>query len=87
MSCHRFSLRDPGALVCASSSTIEHRAAVFDDSPGHDLEVANLGNRVGPIVRLEEADHDVGAPLLAPPAFVKHGVCLPDTRCRAEVDP
>jgi len=57
-SCHRFSLREPGTLVCASSSTstwrgcgedrvdvhlLEGLVPVLEVPAGHDLEVAHLG--------------------------------------------
>ena len=95
-SCQRFSLRLPGTLVCASSSTsttsgLRARIAstsissnvwprYSSDAAGNDLEVADLGDRLGPIVRLDEADDDVGAALVAPPTFVEHREGLADAR-------
>ena len=53
---------------------------------GYDLEVADLGVGVGPVVGLDEADDHVGAALRAPPALVEHGVGLAHARRRTEVD-
>ena len=78
-SCHRFSLREPGTFVCASSSTsatfglrasTASRSISSNDVPRYsmhaprdDLEVADLRGGVGAAVGLDEPDDDVGAPL------------------------
>ena len=76
-SCQRFSLREPGTLVCASSSTSAtsgRRASTASTSISsklvprysiaaarHDLEVADLLRRARAAVGLDEADHHVGS--------------------------
>ena len=42
---------------------------------------------MGPAVRLDEADHDVGAALVAAPTLVQHGPGLADAGDGPEVDP
>ena len=95
-------VREPGALVWASSSTStsvgtaaqdgvdvhlgDRAAAVLDRPAGHDLEIADLLGRARPPVGLDEADDDVGAALAAPMPLVEHGERLADARRRAEVD-
>ena len=57
------------------------------DAPGrHDLEVADLRDRLGPAVGDDQADNDVGTTGPAPPTFVEHGVGLAHTGCRSEID-
>ena len=103
MSCQRFSLRDPGTLVCASSSTRatlgrraqhgvdvhlgERGAAVGDLAARHDLETVEHLGGVLAAVRLDEPDDDVGAALGASVALAEHGVGLADAGRSAEVDP
>src|SRR5437763_44336 len=65
---------------------LEVAFAVGEAAAGHDLEVANLLRRPGPVVGFQVADHDIGAPLVAPPALVEHGERLADPRCRAQGD-
>ena len=52
----------------------------------HDLEVADLLGGVRAAVGLDEADDDVGAALVAPPALVEHRERLADAGRRSEVD-
>ena len=101
-SCQRFSLREPGTLVCASSSTSATsglRARIASTSissnvvPRYsmtlardDLEVADLLGGARPAVRLDEADDDVGAALVPAPALVEHRERLADAGRGAEVD-
>ena len=102
-SCQRFSLREPGTLVCASSSTRatcgsagqdrvdvhlgERGAAVGDLAPRHDLQAVEQVGGVLAAVGLDEPDDDVGAALGSAVALAEHGVGLADARRRAEVDP
>ena len=101
-SCQRFSLREPGTFVCASSSTSAtagRRASTASRSissnvvpryssasPRDDLEVADLLGGARSPVGLDEADDDVGAALGAPAALVEHGERLADAGRRAQVD-
>ena len=54
---------------------------------GNDLEVADLLRGVRPAVGLDEADDDVGAAIVAPPALVEHGEGLADAGRRPQIDP
>ncbi len=74
---------------------VEHRrevhlgelgAAVLDRLSRHHRQVPDELGRVGPPVGLDQADHDVGPPLVAAPALVQHGAGLPDAGGRAEVE-
>ena len=65
---------------------LEGRAPVVDDLARHDRQVADLLSGVGPAVRLDEADHHVGAALVATPALVEHGPGLADAGHGPEVD-
>ena len=85
-SCQRFSFFEPGAFVCASSSTsatcglramtasvsISSRTtplySIFLRGMTSRSPMACIGQR--PVVRFDEADDDVGAPLLAPPPSI-----------------
>ena len=84
----------PGAFVCASSSTsassgaraddgidvhlLELERAVLDAQPRHDLEPFGERRRLRPVVRLEVADHDVTPLVLRLPALLQHPVGLAD---------
>ena len=103
MSCQRFSFRIPGAFVCASSSIsassgaradhgvdvhlLELERPVLRAQPRHDLEPLGERRRLGAVVRLEVADHDVLALLLRLPALVEHPVRLADSCGHPEQDP
>ena len=101
-SCQRFSLREPGTFVCASSSTSATsglRASTASTSissnvaPRYSMAARGTTSR-SPIcarglratVGLDDADDDVGAAVVAPPALAEHRVGLADARRRAEVD-
>ena len=93
---------EPGTLVWASSSmrtTSGWRARTASRSISsqvesryshllarHDRQVADLLHGVGPLVRLDEPDDDVGPALEAAPPLVEHGARLADAGRRAEVD-
>ena len=92
---------EPGTFVWASSSirtTSGLRAMTASTSISSQTEfrystclarddgqVADLLHRVGPLVRLDEPDHDVGPALEATPPLVEHGARLADAGRRAEV--
>ena len=102
-SCQRLACREPGALVCASSSIDHHGGAagqhgvhvelgqldpaVGQLAPGQHLEALEQRGGPGPAVRLDQPDHDVGAAVGPPVGLAEHGEGLPDARCGAEVDP
>src|SRR5919106_2433301 len=102
MSCQRLACREPGTLVCASSSTRGHLGAagqhdvevhllqpgapVLEGPPRHDLQVADLLGRARPAVGFDEPDDHVGPTLRPAPALVQHVVRLADARRRPEVD-
>ncbi|HXY27583.1 MAG TPA: hypothetical protein VEH82_04820 [Acidimicrobiales bacterium] len=65
---------------------LPRRAAVLDPLARDHREIADLLERVGPLVRLHEAHHHVRPPLEASPSLVEHGACLADAGRRAEVD-
>ncbi len=65
---------------------LDGRAAIRDLAAGNDLEIAELLDRLGATVGLDDADHDVSAPLLAAAALVEHVVCLADAGRGSEVD-
>jgi hypothetical protein len=54
---------------------------------GQLLQAVEQGRGVLPAVRLDQADHDVRAPGLAPVRLAEHGERLADPGRRAEVDP
>ena len=103
MSCQRFSFRIPAAFVWASSSierelrrAADHRVdvhllelerPVLRAEPRNDLEALGEGRRLGAVVRLEVADHDVPSLLLRLPALEEHAVRLADSRRHPEQDP
>ena len=65
---------------------LEGRAAVLDLAARDHREVAHLLGGAGPVVGLDEPDDDVGAALVATPAFVEHREGLADARSSAQVD-
>ena len=65
---------------------LEGAVAVLELRPRHDLEIADLGRRLLPAVRLDEPDDDVLAVVAPSPAFVQHRERLADAGRRAEVD-
>ena len=65
---------------------LELGAAVVDQLPGHDLQVAYVLGGMGPAVGLDEAHHHVPTPLPAPPALVQHGAGLANSGGGAEVE-
>ena len=102
MSCQRFSWRDPGALVWASSSTSATAgrrassasrsisssvdAAVLEPRSGNDLEPLDHLRGVLAPVGLDEADDDVGAAGEPAAALVEHRDGLAHPGGRPEVD-
>ena len=64
----------------------EARAPVLHGAAGDDREAVGLSRGEGPAVRLEDADDDVGAAVLASAALGEHGHGLPDAGGGAEVD-
>ena len=101
-SCQRFSFRDPGTFVCASSSTSATsglRARIASTSissnvvPRYSIVRRGTTSR-SPIcaagllatVGLDDADDDVRAAVAAPPPLAEHRERLADARRRAEVD-
>ena len=101
-SSQRLAWREPGAQVCASSSTthtsgarastastsssVSAVPAVVEDRAGQHLEALEQLGGAGPSVGLDEPDDDVGAPLEAAAGLVQRGVGLADAGRRAEVD-
>jgi hypothetical protein len=92
-SCQRFSLREPGTLVCANSSTraicgagehrvqvhlLEGRPAVLQPGAGDDLEPVEQRAGLRAPVRLGERHHHVGAAFGPPVPLTEHGVGLAD---------
>ena len=62
-------------------------AAVLDALPRHDLQAVQESGGVAPAVGLYEADHDVGAPVVAAMGLLEHLVGLADAGGHAHVDP
>ena len=101
-SCQRLAWREPGALVCASSSTrisagrrasaasrsnsASVRAAVLDRPARQDLEAAQQRLGLGAPVRLDAADDDVDALGALLAGRLEHGVGLADAGGGAEED-
>ena len=82
-------LVDEGELGCSAEHRVdvhlpEHQAAVRDRDSRYELEA--LGERcgLGPVVRLEIADHDVAALGVRLPALLQHPIGLADTGGHAE---
>ena len=65
---------------------LEGGPPVLDHVAGDHLDFADLLGGVRPAVRLDVADHDVGAALLAAAALVEHGERLAHARRGPEVD-
>ena len=65
---------------------LEPGAPVVDHLAGDDGKVADLGGGHLPAVGLDEADHHIGAALVAAPALVQHGPGLADAGDGAQVD-
>ena len=65
---------------------LEGRAAVLELPPRNDLEAGDLFGSRRSIVRLDEADDDVGAALVPAATFVQHGEGLADAGCCPQVD-
>ena len=102
MSCQRFVCREPGAFVCASSSTrmsagparergvevelLELHASVLGLAPRHDLETEQERAGVVAAVRLDDAHDDVAALLALEARRLEHRVGLSDPGRRAEED-
>ena len=65
---------------------LELGSPVRHDLAGHDFEVPDQLGGPGPSVGLHESDDDVGAAVMAAPAFVEHGEGLAHAGHRAHVD-
>src|SRR6266699_540265 len=65
---------------------LECDAAIGDLLARNDLQVSNLCLRLGAVMRLHVAHHDVGAPALAAMPLIEHGIRLPDSSHRSQVD-
>ena len=81
-------LVDQGELRVASQQGIEVElleclTAVDDGLSRQHLQIPQLLRRLFPTVRVDPADHDVGATLFPTPPFVKHGICFPHAWCCA----
>ncbi len=63
------------------------QAAVVDQAARYDLQVADLGDRLRPVVGLDQSDDHVGPPLGPPASLIEHGEGLADPGCRPEIDP
>ena len=66
---------------------LERPVTVFELPAGNGLQVADLFGRVDAAVRLDVADHDVGAAIVTPPALVEHGEGLADAGRGPQIDP
>ena len=66
---------------------LELEPAVARAQARHLLEPFRERGGLGPVVRLEVADHDVAPVGVRRPAFLQHPVRLPDARCHPEQDP
>jgi hypothetical protein len=62
-------------------------AVVVEQAAGDGFEAVEQFGGVGATVRLDEADHDVGAALGPASGLFERGEGLADPRGRAEVDP
>ena len=62
---------------------LERDGAVLGVQPAHDLEPLGERRRLGPVVRLEVADHDVASLGVRLPPLLQHAVGLADARRRA----
>ena len=103
MSCQRFSLREPGTLVCANSSTraisgrrastasrsisSKARAAVLQPGPGDGFQAVEQRDGLRARVRLGEPHDDVGATLGAAVPLAEHGVGLAHPGRGSQVNP
>ena len=65
----------------------EVEVSVLAPQPRHLLDAVREGRGLGPVVRLEVADHDVTAVVLRLAPFLEHPVGLADPRGHAEQDP
>ena len=102
-SCQRFSLREPGTLVCANSSTraisgrrastastsisSKVRAAVLQLGPGDGFQAVEQRDGLRARVRLGEPHHDVGAALGTAVPLAEHGVGLAHPGRGSQVNP
>ena len=65
---------------------LQDDVAVFEVFSRHLLELADLGERLGPAVRFHEADHHVDALPPQAVAFLEHVVGLAHARREAQID-
>ncbi len=65
---------------------LQNGAAILDLPQWDDLQVADLSCGLVATVRFDDADHHIGAALLAAHTFTEHPVRLADARRCAEVD-
>ena len=66
---------------------LELERPVLGAQPRNDLEALGEGRRLGAVVWLEVADHDVAPLLLGLPALEEHAVRLADSRRHSQQDP
>ena len=66
---------------------LELERPVLGAQARHDLDPLGERGGLGPVVRLEVADHDVAALGLGLPALLEHPVGLSDSGCHAQEDP
>lgn len=64
---------------------LELLVAIGELATRNALEITDLRSGVRAVVRLDVADHEVGAALMATPALVQHGVRLADAWSRPQV--
>ena len=84
-------LVDEGELGCALEHGVdvhlpEHQAAVRHRHSRHELETLGERGGLGPVVRLEIADHDVAPLGVRLPALLQHPIGLADAGGHAEQD-
>src|SRR5436305_13166214 len=61
-------------------------AAIGDLLARNELQIPNLCLRLGAVMRLHVAHHDIGAPALAAMPLIEHGIRLPGSSHRSQVD-
>ena len=80
--------RDLGLRASTASTSISSNVVPrYSMTPARDdLEIPDLRGGVGPAVRLDVADDDIGAALVPSPALVEHRERLADAGRGTEVD-
>src|SRR3954462_5087342 len=77
---------DAGVADRLDVHLLDRHAPVLDTPGWDDLKVADGGDRLSPVVGLDQADHDVDAFGLQPAGGVQHRVGLADARRGTEID-